>query len=325
MHNISEPPLDANHSLPIVLHTYSTKCNTVEQPPGFGDFLRGSLALAEMSREIGFRVLLNFASHPMGKFIVPTIDSPPANLKNEEFFNERMNLLKDHLISDLPNGLVSVTTHAYPSSPIPDFARKTIKEQLVFRKPLLDAANHALSRSRLNQYAVIHIRVRDDDFNATLFSMEIFNEICEHIKRSIVPTWGNSILVISNHGKLRDAVAKQFGLQRLNSSSIHLGECNLDKQDTPLKDTLIDFILLSKSHSIYSLSYYPWPSGFSRQCAEIYQVPFYNIRNELSIPTESFNTVQQPKTSLFRRTYAVTHKLLAFMTSKSKTRYNDRN
>src|SRR6266700_2762309 len=39
---------------PKVVHTYRTSCKTVAQPPGFGDFLRGTITLFELSRKYQF-------------------------------------------------------------------------------------------------------------------------------------------------------------------------------------------------------------------------------------------------------------------------------
>jgi len=62
-------------SLPILIHRYLPQCKTVQQPPGFADFLKGTAYLYQQTL-VGlyapaFELVVDFSHHPMGVFIQP--------------------------------------------------------------------------------------------------------------------------------------------------------------------------------------------------------------------------------------------------------------
>ena len=50
------------------IHHYLTECKTVEQPPGFADFLRGTLALYKLSKQYKYRFELE-RTHPVFSYL----------------------------------------------------------------------------------------------------------------------------------------------------------------------------------------------------------------------------------------------------------------
>jgi hypothetical protein len=59
----------------------------------------------------------------------------------------------------------------------------------------------------------------------------------------------------------------------INNEITHTGEgikLNIEK----LQNTMLDFYIMAESSKIYSLSVYRHGSGFSRWCAETYQIPY---------------------------------------------------
>ena len=53
----------------------------------------------------------------------------------------------------------------------------------------------------------------------------------------------------------------------------HLGEANVLEREN-VKNTMLDFYLLSYTNSIYSFTCYPHGSGFSYWCAQTYNIPY---------------------------------------------------
>jgi len=49
----------------VCIHKYLTKCNTKGQPPGFADFLRGTIALYNYSKKYGYTLYIDKNSHPI--------------------------------------------------------------------------------------------------------------------------------------------------------------------------------------------------------------------------------------------------------------------
>ena len=62
-------------SLPILIHRYLPQCKTVQQPPGFADFLKGTAYLYQQTlvgpHAPAFELVVDFSHHPMGVFILP--------------------------------------------------------------------------------------------------------------------------------------------------------------------------------------------------------------------------------------------------------------
>ena len=50
------------------------------------------------------------------------------------------------------------------------------------------------------------------------------------------------------------------------------------KDNDAVKNTMLEFYLMSFSNSILSMSVYGHMSGFSKYCAEIFNIPFHNMK-----------------------------------------------
>lgn len=76
-----------------ISHVYRTTCTTVTQPPGLGDYLRGSIALAILSYEKGFTLHLDLSHHPIGRYLIRNPSFSTHTTEITEFFNDRVSLL----------------------------------------------------------------------------------------------------------------------------------------------------------------------------------------------------------------------------------------
>ena len=68
------------------IHKYLTKCTNNPQPPGFADFLRGTIALYNMSKEYGYKLYID-GEHPIYKYLKQNknIIKSDKNIKTEEY------------------------------------------------------------------------------------------------------------------------------------------------------------------------------------------------------------------------------------------------
>jgi hypothetical protein len=48
-----------------------------------------------------------------------------------------------------------------------------------------------------------------------------------------------------------------------------------------MRETLVDFHVMSKAKSIVSITVYCHISGFAKECAEIYNIPFRGVKLEI--------------------------------------------
>jgi hypothetical protein len=275
----TEPSNDVDQSVssPHVIHTYRTKYASVAQAPGLGDFLRGSLALAVLAEKKGFDLSIDFSNHPIGGFV---ISAPPsmAEVHVEEFFNERKALLEPFVESLRPGQIVTISTHQHiDEKRITDAVRSSLRAAIRFNADIEATAASIATALGGPPFAVLHIRVADEDARSETMgsgSGEIAG-IVAYVEAFIYPQWGSRIAVLSNNQSVKRMLAERFGLYYIQTGSVHLGECGTS--DSDVRDSLIDFSLIARSSHIFSYSAYGWTSGFSRQCANVYDIPYTQI------------------------------------------------
>ena len=56
-------------NMPNCTHVYLTSCKTNPQPPGLGDFLRGTIALFYLTESTGYTLSIDYNSHPIFSFL----------------------------------------------------------------------------------------------------------------------------------------------------------------------------------------------------------------------------------------------------------------
>ena len=261
----------------VLVHTYRTRCSTVRQPPGFGDFLRGSLALATLSERKRFDLVIDFHQHPMQLFMEGSYMHESGLGEVHEFFNERANLLNDYIDSLGPNQTVRLTTHAYPDDrEISEEAREIVRSQLRFNALVVERVRAIQGQFSGQKYAVLHLRVPDESAESFEAEEVILRRLKKYVLTRLVREWGKNVAVLSNNEGFKRTISSLFGFSYIDTEAVHLGECRDSGLD--VRDTLVDFALMSQASAIHSYSSYSWKSGFSRQCAELYGVPFFDVK-----------------------------------------------
>ena len=254
-------------------HVYPVACTTYASPPGLGDYLRGSIALAHHARERGHALQLDFSSHPIGRFLRVPPPAPPVEAPFEEFFDVRATMVYDWLDELTPGSPARLSTNLLPhDSRIDDEICAIVRRQLDFEPAILEAAERLHRRIADDRFAVLHLRVADADFHGEqAASVPLFH----YVETRIVPTWGRRIAVVSNNASMKKALSLRFGLPLIDTAAVHLGA----HRGSPdgVRDTLIDFALLARASQIYSHSVYGWKSGFSHWCATLHGIPYERI------------------------------------------------
>jgi hypothetical protein len=251
-------------------HAYRTAYKTLALPPGLGDYLRGSIALAHHARERGWRLELDFSGHPIGRFLtqhaaVTAPDEPVA-----EFFDSRATQLyrwMDALTLEAPSRLC---TNLLPhQSRIDEGVCTLVREQLTFSPEIVAAAARLHATVSDADFAVVHVRMADEDFHTEQPAALALRQRLEH---HIVRRWGHRVAVLSNNQGVKRALSERFQLPLIDTAAAHLGAC--DASHEAIRDTLVDFALLGRAGAIYSYSAYHWKSGFSHWAATLYGVPY---------------------------------------------------
>jgi len=173
-----------------IVHKYITYCKTVVIPPGFGDFLRGTLYLYQLSQKLGLELIIDFSSHPIGKWIVQQHRYNLEHIQDSdtrEFFNENMCMTEKYIQDNVSPILIC---HNWPLRPLDLLTKLYLQQIITFNESFHNEIKDELKRLKFpEKYCVIHVRTGDRNTYTISDNME------QYIINHIIPKWGNNIIV----------------------------------------------------------------------------------------------------------------------------------
>jgi hypothetical protein len=271
--------------------------------PGLGDFLRGCFFIRQLSKVLNIDFDLDISNHPISNYII-------NNGKNESIDYNNINWIEGinrpdpgmlkfldnppnnryfdtNFVNQIITEMNKTGTHVFPlftnSFPIfynfTDEGREFMKSRLLPNDVMNKYIDDSLHRLTLNKksYGVIHIRTGDNSITNKTVEVSIINKIKKIIHKIINPQ--KNYLIISDNNCVK-LIFNNINNCHFNITKVeHLGgQHNTNKNMDGIKNTLLDFYLMSYSNSILSISIYDHISGFSKYCSEIYNIPFVNIK-----------------------------------------------
>jgi hypothetical protein len=312
----------------VIVHRYLHKCQSVAQPPGLADFLKGTIYLYQQSkRGLGlglglgpkaYDLVVDFSHHPMGTFVVPSSTFPKTEMYQEittrltnrtdvhveECFNQHRPVIRaivQQLQQPQTQPQTQTTIYAVCHEPYDQFDSHELtvlspddqdfmKSVLTFHPELVETADTLQTELGLDhhnqEFAVLHLRMGDQQSAQENANSDQLAHVEEYLQRVILPQWGNRILVLSDSYYTKKYLSTKYNLKCTHVTPVHMGEAAafLHRGEiappTAIGHTLTEFILLSRSHTIYVHSVYGWSSGFSKVCAHIYGIPYILIPNK---------------------------------------------
>lgn len=257
----------------VFIHSYQPDCRTVTQPPGLGDFLRGSITLHQLAHRYGFTLKLDFTAHPLGRYFDQG-DRIPKRGKRlvNEFFNQKNVELEPFVAAFSSVKPTFIMTHAVPLQAVNDECRAFVRNRLQPVKEMAQYVDLLKQKLSLKRYCTVHLRMGDSRMDG---QPEIPSMVYDWFRKQIIPVWGTEIIVVSDNLHVKNQLVREFGVKIVpDVKPVHLGECRKNGiSENMIRDTLVEFFLMSQSQQIYRHSVYPWGSGFSDICATIYQIP----------------------------------------------------
>ena len=124
------------------------------------------------------------------------------------------------------------------------------------------------------EYIVIHIRSGDSYLKEEkdTFTNGYIRTLITNIKKDV--SMENNYLLIADSNDVKKIIQKYFpNFKTLMNPITHFGE-GVVLEEEKVKNTLVDFYLLSHSKSIFSYSAYKLGSGFSYWCAKTFNIPY---------------------------------------------------
>ena len=274
-----------------------------QKSPGLGDCLRGCFFIRQLSKILNIDFDFDISNHPISNYIInngknehinynninwidginrpdPSILNFSVNPPNNKYFD--INFI-NKIIAEMNKTETSVFSLFTNSFPIyynfADEGREFMKSKLLPNDIMSKYIDDSLNKLTLtkNSYDVIHIRTGDNSLITKSVEVSIINKIKIIINKIINPQ--KKYLIISDNNCVKLIFNNKSNCHFNITKVEHLGgQHNTNKNMDGIKNTLLDFYLMSYSNFILSMSIYDHISGFSKYCSEIYKIPFVNIK-----------------------------------------------
>lgn len=286
----------------IINNVYQSKYeNGKENSTGLGDFIRGSYFILEFCETYNFQPKIVF-NNCISKFLliktyglerIEHILKGISGCKNNNFrefviengiihepLKDTKNIMADFVdyVVKTPqyNGNSFMFCNSYPINEIPEKNKEHMRKFLEPTDEIKNIINQTLDELSIysKQYIVIHIRAGDSYLKEekNTFTNGYIHTLINNIKNDI--NEDNNYLLIADSNDVKKFIRKFFpNFKTLIKPITHFGE-GVVLEEEKVKNTLIDFYLLSHSKYIFSYSSYKHGSGFSFWCAKTFNIPY---------------------------------------------------
>jgi hypothetical protein len=254
-----------------IVQVWTHKCVNQSGFWGIGDALRGTIQAYLLCKKMGYKFYVDTTLHMIHKYIV-TQQHPYSNLIDSlkgEIFMIPANHNLEKKILELPEGVHCFFTNALCTEYIDEECKDFIKKLLTPEPSLEEEVRKVRECIPFDSYSILHFRLGDDELVYKKHT-EVSNSIIQKIRlnkdtKSVLISDSN---ILKKH---HDVIKEVFVLQTKPS---HIGTLNNDES---IKDSLVDFILVTRSSRIKTYSCYDWISGFVMWASKIYDIPIETI------------------------------------------------
>jgi hypothetical protein len=248
-----------------IQHVYKTSYKTVSQPPGFCDFITGTMSLFCFNDG---ELVVNYENHPISLFLKNSyFDNTFDNTEVIELFNcseyDVINKIKN------VNFPIKITTNSRGyvlSKKLKEFIINTFKPN----EHLQNEIDLKIKELNLFNFDTVHIRLGDYNMHK---SSDEYKQI---FKKIFSENYLNkNIFLTSDNKNIKNFLHEEFpNVKIIQNDPLHLGDLlNSKSLKQDVKDTLLDFYIMSKTNNAYCYSVYGG-SGFSHRCSEIFDFKY---------------------------------------------------
>jgi hypothetical protein len=280
--------------------------------PGIGDFIRGSYFVIQISKKfnIDYEIIIN---HPISNFLKNKTDIKNNLLDNIFYYqtnviihaaNNTNNLIKhecieeynkynnidniDDIINKLKDSFkkeyfinrsntIYFSTNQYPLYKIQDDEKNFIKKFFEPNNTMNNYIDDNLKKLKLEKkkYIVIHFRTGDNYLiHKNVMAFNKYKMIIDEVDKIKLIEKNIPIIIISDNQMLKNHLKQNIkNVFILDNKITHLGEDQLLNEDN-VKDTLLDFYIISNCKKAYSFTKYSHGSGFIQWNCITYNVPY---------------------------------------------------
>ena len=285
-----EPTIKTIHNV------FKSSFNNNANPTGFGDYIRGCYFILQFCREYNLSYDFHIIQHPISKYLTyfnnKQVDIVSSKVDKCEYLNaisindtnnEISYQIENNKINDFIEflntrtkygGNVFINTHYYPRNIINKADILFIRQILQPTEEIINDVNKKLNNLFLKKHTfdVIHVRMGDDYLlnKNKLLDVNKLNNLFKYIK--ILPN--NNYLLITDCYILKKYIINVYPYLNIKFILNDITHTVDNATENGVKNTLIDYYMMSYSNNIHSFSTYIHGSGFSKWCATTYGIPY---------------------------------------------------
>jgi len=266
------------------------------KPPGLGDYMRGCFHMLQVLRMLnkycGTNVTfdMDMHNHPMSKYIkiVPTEPCRDYSVLSNYFIDsleikdDPADICYQHVLGCVVRYFNKVRENIHYAfcckfqvfEKIEEEDKEFIRSRMIPSDDMTQYIDQTMEELGLTSkpFAVLHVRIRDEvSFGVeTPLEADRMNEI-ETILRPHLKD-DTTYLLITNHNDIKKHFQKASNIVSKVGAICHTGQDGAPS-DISVKDTMLDFYLMSRSSSIVAYSEYNF-TGFSLECSKLFNIPY---------------------------------------------------
>jgi hypothetical protein len=263
-----------------VVQVWTHKCKDLDFAWGLGDIIKGTSTMYELSREMGFELIVDTSLHQYSKFLKPRPKHKYSNMVEENKDNiqymgyyQNVNIdyiqkLRDYIKSSLKHeDVVILYTNCISYDGISPGASELIKDLFTPNEKFQKIIDFEL-KILPNEFNIIHYRLGDNVLvnNSHIPNFDVLSRhFEEHHEKTDLFITDSEIFKNYIYNKYYDDV------NMLYYEIVHSGFTTTDIDKN--MDTLIEFFIVSKAKKIKTYTVYQWISGFVWNTHKIYNIP----------------------------------------------------
>lgn len=274
----------------IVIQTWSTYfCNKTEFRFGIGDCIRGTIYLYNLCKKYNFKLYVSTILYPINKFLKNNTCEYDGlileNRNNIKYIPNNKDVLDE--INKSKSNIVYFYTNISDTN-INSDSREFIKNLLIPSDELNEEIERIINTFPFKDYSILHYRFFDHEFiHSDLSNFNLLQNYanksgnkslndCNNALNNLIRNYSKdkNIILMTTSKSFKQKAVEKTGIFTLNLEICHLGY-NYD--DNSVKDTLIEFFIISRSTLIKAYSGYGWVSGFVNWISKIYNIPLIDI------------------------------------------------
>jgi hypothetical protein len=232
--------------------------------------IRGYIDMYQLSKKYNFKLIIDISLHPISKYLI-TKSHEYSDLIENNKNNIIFTINPEEYILNNKDNIIIFNTNSQKNRKkihknISDDCRKYIKDILTPNDKMQQYISEYLSQIKKSDYNILHYRLGDKFDNKN----KNYNKYIDSI---LINKEENDILM-SDSIKFKELIKEKTDIYMFD---IDIGHIGTDNDDKLIKNTLLEFFIMTNANKIKTYSNYTWISGFVLWASYIYNIPLIQI------------------------------------------------